>query len=424
MKDQNLFEKLVSISPGMEIWWDSSPMIFDNWCRKIMNNASGDNLEPLRRQLLRMVDKENPANQLFRGVTTNPSLSLQAINNDMPFWQSVAGEIIYTFPDIDEETLFWALYKRVVALSAEIYMPLFEISGYKEGFISAQVDPRRCFDAFGMLRQAEELAAISSNVMVKIPGTREGYEVIEQLTAKGIPTNNTMTFVLPQLIDCANTVKKGLEKAKRNGVDLTRWRSVITHMESRFGDLGGLREHASGIGIDLSEAEVRLAELAIFKKAYHYLKSNDLPSKMLSCSLRLGPQVNGTKRIWHLEEKTGADIVMTCPPVFIEQVLIFPDRNKIELEPDRISIPVPTNVIEKLLRIPYFEKAYAENGYTRDEYNFHPALEKTAKQFSEATEEMVKFAAQCLSQQKDAKQRFTTHHSADCARTDAPEIYV
>jgi hypothetical protein len=26
MEERNLFERLVDISPGMEIWWDSSPV--------------------------------------------------------------------------------------------------------------------------------------------------------------------------------------------------------------------------------------------------------------------------------------------------------------------------------------------------------------------------------------------------------------
>jgi len=44
----------------------------------------------------------------------------------------------------------------------------------------------------------------------------------------------------------------------------------------------------------------------------------------------------------------------------------------------------------------YFERAYAADGYSRDEYNTHPALQRTAEQFSKATEGMVDFAANCL----------------------------
>jgi len=277
-----------------------------------------------------------------------------------------------------------------------MYLPLFEKSGYKEGYLSGQVDPRSVFDEDAMLSQALELAEINPNVMIKVPGSKQGYAVIEELTAKGISTNNTLTFILPQLVDCARTVKKGLERAEANNVDLNRWRSVITHMESRYGDLGGLRDAAAEKGIELTEGDVRLAELAIFKKAYKYLEDNNLPSKMLSCSLRLGPAVDGATRIWHLEEKTGAAVVVTCPPSFIDQVMNFEGEKEIVFEKDRIHADTPKDVLDKLMRIPYFERAYAVDGYNRDEYNTHPALQRTADQFSKATEEMVVFAGKCL----------------------------
>jgi len=57
---------------------------------------------------------------------------------------------------------------------------------------------------------------------------------------------------------------------------------------------------------------------------------------------------------------------------------------------------VSSDVMEKILQIPYFERAYREDGYSRDEYNTHPALMRTAEQFSKATTEMVEFAGKCL----------------------------
>ena len=201
---------------------------------------------------------------------------------------------------------------------------------------------------------------------------------------------------MPQFVECAKAVKRGVETAKKNKVDLSQWRSVITAMESRYGDLGGLRDFGKEKGIELSEAEVRWAELAIFKKAYKFLKDNNYPSKMLSCSLRLGPSVNGEQRIWHLEEKTGAAIVVTCPPTYIDQILNFENQQNIVFEKDTISREIPRDVMDKLIQIPYFEKAYREDGYTRDEFNTHPALMKTAEQFANATREMVAFAAKCL----------------------------
>jgi transaldolase len=396
MESRNLFERLVDVSPGMEIWWDSSPVIFNNWCKKLLEKADAQDREKLSRQFGRMYDENSPESQLFRGVTTNPPLSLQAIQDDPPYWEKVAKGILLENPGLDKEGLFWELYKSVVKVGSEMYLPLFEASGYKEGFLSGQVDPRSVFDKDAMIRQAEEIAAINPNVMVKVPGTKQGYEVIEHLTAKGIPTNNTLSFVLSQLVDCANSVKRGLEAAKKHGVDLSKWRSVITHMEGRFGNLGGLKEFAKEAGIELSDGEIRLAELAVFKKAYKYLMDNDLPSKMLSCSLIVGPTIDGQDRIWHLEEKAGASTVVTCPPSFIEKVLFLPGVEKITFEKDRILEEIPKESMDKFMRVPYFEKGFAEDGYSRDEYNTHPALQKTAEQFSKATEEMVEFAGRCL----------------------------
>jgi transaldolase len=396
MEERNFFERLVDVSPGMEIWWDSSPVIFDNWCKNLLDKADPNERDLLQAQFDRMYNRENPMSQLFRGVTTNPPLSQQAIQDDPAFWEKVAADILAQNSGLDKEGLFWELYKTVVKRGSEMYLPLFEASNYKEGFLSGQVDPRSVFDKEAMIRQAEEIAAINPNVMVKVPGSKQGYEVIEYLTAKGIPTNNTLTFVFAQLKDCADTVKRGLETARNNGVDLSKWRSVITHMEGRFGNLGGLKDLAAEAGVELSDGEIRLAELAIFKKAYKYLKDNDLSSKMLSCSLILGPTVDGDNRIWHLEEKAGADVVMTCPPSFIDQVINLPGVEKINLEKDRILEDIPRDLMDKLMRVPYFDKGYAADGYSRDEYSTIPPLQKTAEQFSNATEEMVAFAGKCL----------------------------
>lgn len=396
MDQRHILEKLVDLSPGMEIWWDSSPVIFDPWCAKTLDQADPARRDVLKAQFARMVNPDDPLRQLFRGVTTNPALSYQAIGWDPDGWREVTFGIMRDNPGIAKEDLFWKLYKEVVRRGAAMYRPLFDRSHYREGYLSGQVDPRSVFDKEAMIRQAEELAAIAPNVMIKVPGSAEGYEVIEYLTAKGIPTNNTLTFHLPQLMDCAKSVMRGLETARANGVDLTQWRSVITHMESRYGDLGGLRDEARKVGLELSDGDVRLAELAIFKKACRLIDERKYQSKMLSCSLRMGPTVDGVEKIWHLEEKTGASIVMTCPPPFIEALSNFAAAHKLEFVPDRIHADIPADVMDKLMRIPFFERAFAEDGYTRTEYNAHPSLVKTAEQFSKATWEMVEFTGKCL----------------------------
>ena len=52
------------------------------------------------------------------------------------------------------------------------------------------------------------------NIMIKVPGTAEGYEAIRRLTAKGIPTNNTVSLVMAQFVACMDAVARGLREAR------------------------------------------------------------------------------------------------------------------------------------------------------------------------------------------------------------------
>ena len=386
-------ERLMDTHPGLEIWWDSSPLIYTSWTKDMLKKAQPDRVEDLQEQLKRLYDPEHPEGALFRGVTTNPPLSLNVIKTRESYVVQIVDHLIEKNPTLDKETLFWLTYKEIVRRGAEMYLGVFQRSQYRYGYLSGQVDPRNLTNKETMISQALELASLSPNVMVKVPGSKEGYEVIKFLTSKGISTNNTLTFALPQLMACAKAVKEGLAIARKNGVDLSRWRSVITHMAARYGDLGDLRKEAESLGIDLSEADIRWAELAIFKKAYHLLKEGNYPSKMLICSMRISPIMNGKKHCWHLEKLAGGDIVFTCPPSFIEEV--FESLDETEFSP-QIDEGVPQAVLNKLLRIPYFEKAYEEDGLKPEEFNSHPALIVTATEFSRATNGMVDFVAKRL----------------------------
>ncbi len=386
-------EKLMETHPGLEIWWDSSPLVYDSWAEGVLKKSAQEKTEEIRESLKRFYNPEHPAEALFRGVTTNPPLSLAVIKARESLVTRIIDGLMEKNASIDKESLFWMTYKEIVRRGAEMYLEVFKRSGYRYGYLSGQVDPRNLTDKDKMISQALELANLSPNVMIKIPGSREGYEVIRFLTSKGISTNNTLTFVLPQLMACANAVREGLEIAKQNNVDLSRWRSVITHMTARYGDLGDLRKEADSLKITLSEADVRWAEIAIFKKAYRLLKERGYPSKMLICSMRISPEVDGKKHCWHLEKLAGGDIVFTCPPSFIEGV--FESLDETEFRP-QIDEDVPKAVLDKLLRIPYFEKAYDENGLTPDQFISHTAMIATAKEFSKATEEMVDFVAKRL----------------------------
>lgn len=66
-----------------------------------------------------------------------------------------------------------------------------EITEIVDGPISAEVVS---LDHEGMIREAEELAAIHPNIVVKVPMTPEGLKAVKYLHGKGIKTNVTLIF--------------------------------------------------------------------------------------------------------------------------------------------------------------------------------------------------------------------------------------
>jgi len=66
-----------------------------------------------------------------------------------------------------------------------------EITGIVDGPISAEVV---ALDFAGMVSEAEELAAIHPNIVVKVPMTPEGLKAVKALHGKGIRTNVTLIF--------------------------------------------------------------------------------------------------------------------------------------------------------------------------------------------------------------------------------------
>ena len=154
-----------------------------------------------------------------------------------------------------------------------------------------------------------------------------------------------------------------------------------------------MKAQARERGIEISEADLRWAGIAIFRKAYRIFKQRGYPSKLMAASMRLGPTLNGVTRVWHLEKLAGADAVLTVfPNVFEAFMKSYTD---LPLEP-QIDEPVPNDVLERLLSIPYFAEAYDEHGIAPQDFVNHPALQATAASFSEAMAKIEVFAQDCI----------------------------
>lgn len=392
----HILEKLAQTNPDCEVWWDSSPLVYADWCEKVLADAPTDKVDDWRNQLERLFNAhcaESDDEMVFRGVTTNPPLSLQAIQSDPVYWTTEIQGIILANPHDDIEDIYWKTYLETVRRGAEMMRPLYERSNGKYGFLSGQVDPRFVTDLDRMRADAADLMAIAPNVMVKVPGSKEGYQLIEELTAKGVSTNNTTSFTVSQYMACMDAVSRGLKTAKDNNVDLSKWRSVITHMSARLGSVGDLAWQAADRGVELTPEEITLGELAVMKRAYRHIQDTGHPSKMLMCSMRVKHDADtGESSSWHIQKLAGGDFVYTCPPSYIASLMQHEDQMN-EFDAQAVNENISEESLNKLLTIPYFRQAYAFDGMKEEEFSQFGAFISTASDFAIATRKTIDFVA-------------------------------
>src|SRR5690606_18630225 len=210
----------------------------------------------------------------------------------------------------------------------------------------------------------------------------------------GISTNNTTSFTVAQYMRCMSAVSAGLFRAKAAGVDLSKWRSVITHMSARLGELSDWKVEAKARGIELSLSEIRDGEEAVLKPAYHYAKSVGHPSKLLQCSMRVEKDERTGKTVSrHIEDFAGSDMVYTCPPGYIAGLMsadLAPfDPNAIDREPNKASL-------EKLLKLPSFRQAYEFDGMRPEQFAHFGSFKATETEFAAATRQTVDFVRMTL----------------------------
>ncbi len=385
--EKSAMQRLSETSDVMELWWDSSPLVFDKWKDSVLEKAKTEDREKLETQLKILFDKDNPADCLFDGVTTNPKLTNTALGILSGEMDPVIDEIITGNKAKSDYLLAWKTYKEMTRKGAALYMPLFEKSNYKKGYVSAQVDPRMVTDIKKMLHQALELKEISDNIMVKCPGSHEGIYLTEILTSLGIPTNETLVFHIPQVVAVAEAVKKGFLTGKRNGVDYSQWRSVITIMIGRFEGMPEFSQSAASAGIELTEELKRWSGIAIAKRAHSILNdpSNGYSSKLLLCSARPGP---GEGNIYHIEKVAGGNMVYTLNPEIIEDFMAICAKKDVYSQMDD---PVPGEIMEKLTKIPYFNQGYEVDGMARADFVDHPSFIMTREQFSGSMAEIEEY---------------------------------
>jgi len=390
----NPWRRLRALNPETELWWDSSPLVWPNFREDFPESFSETDRRWFKAETESMFFDAPVEGWIFSGCTTNPPLSWNVLKTRKEEWDKVIIEKRKAYKGRSKYGLYLMVYYEVVKRGAEKFLPLFEASDGKLGHISGQVDPRLVRDEDGMREMAEELADLSPNVMIKIPGSTQGMPVFKHLASKGIATNATLVYTVPQIMTVARMVAEGRKiHLADNNNPRHGWKAVCTHMSGRFEDSRAFRGYINDMNLDISPLELRYASEAVVKKCAKLFIERNLPIKMLDCSHRIHHDATGEIYYPHLEMFAGGPLVYTIPPkVLGTYIMNYKDR---EIVPGWDK-PVPEDKLEKLMQVPYFRCSYEEDGYGIDQFGEIPSLLETEKEFSGATNEMIEYMGNFL----------------------------
>lgn len=172
-------------------------------------------------------------NDRLAGLTSNPAI----------FEKSIAQGGVYTDAikrlkanGATLEDLYDQLVLTDIGLAADVFLPVYEASKGRDGYVSIEVSPLLALDTEGTLTQARELWQHLSrpNIMIKVPGTHEGIPAIRQLLLEGINVNVTLLFSVGRYLDVLTAYIDALEARRTAGLPLAGIASVASFFLSRI----------------------------------------------------------------------------------------------------------------------------------------------------------------------------------------------
>ena len=267
----------------------------------------------------------------LRGLTSNPSIFEKAISGSSDYDQDI---ITLSQKEDNNPAIFFDLAIADIQRAADLFKPVYDQTNGTDGFVSLEVSPYLARDTDATIEQARELwkRVDRKNVMIKIPGTKEGLVAIRECLREGININVTLLFGLPRYREITEAFMVGLEDRLAEGHSIKEVSSVASFFLSRIDVM--IDPMLKEKGADQLVGKIAIASA---KKAYQiYLE-------MISSDRFKKLEENGAQRqrvLWastgtkdpsfsdvlYVETLIGKDTINTLP---METIDAFRDHGKV-----------------------------------------------------------------------------------------------
>ena len=183
---------------GQSLW-------LDNITRDLLNNGT------LERYIAELA---------ITGLTSNPTIFDHAIKNSSSYDRAIRD---YASKGKSGEELFFELALEDLTRAADLFRPVHDRTNGLDGWVSLEVSPLLAHNTASTLAEAKQLFARANrpNLLIKIPGTKEGLPAIEEAIFAGIPVNVTLLFSPEQYRAVAEAYMRGIERRIDAGLNPT-----------------------------------------------------------------------------------------------------------------------------------------------------------------------------------------------------------
>ena len=170
------------------------------------------------------------------GLTSNPTIFDHAIKNSASYDASIREKLK---EGKSGEKLFFELALDDLRRAADFFRPIHDRTNGVDGWVSLEVSPVLAHDTASTLAAAKELhtRARRPNLLIKIPGTKEGLPAIEEAIFAGVPINVTLLFSREHYVAAAEAFLRGIERRIAGGLNpnidsvasvfISRWDAAV-----------------------------------------------------------------------------------------------------------------------------------------------------------------------------------------------------
>jgi transaldolase len=290
-------------------------------------------LDYLRRGMLRSGELQSLIDDGLRGMTSNPTIFEQAIGGSNDY-----DDELTTLADgqLSNGEIFERLALEDVRQATDLFRPLYDKTAGRDGFVSLEVSPKLARDTEGTIAEARRLwgEVNRPNLMIKVPGTREGWPAVERLLTEGINVNITLLFSLEHYRRVAEAYLQALEARTRAGKPIDRLASVASFFVSRVdtetdrrieaarGPLLELRGRVAVANAQLAYAWFR--ELLRTSRWQRLAADGARPQRLLWAST--GTKNPSYSDVLYVDSLIGPDTINTMPPMTLQ---LFEDHGTV-----------------------------------------------------------------------------------------------